>query len=89
MRSRSGAIFALMLLTAMAAAVSARAQDSAKPDAAKQDAVKEAAPSAAQNAAPDAAQYGPDVLCVQTFACHRRRVNGAAAADRRNRGGRR
>jgi hypothetical protein len=56
MRSRSGAIFALMLLTAMAAAVSARAQDSAKPDAAKQDAVKEAAPSAAQNAAPDAAQ---------------------------------
>ena len=56
MRSRSGAIFALMLLTAMAVAVSARAQDSAKPDAAKQDAVKEAAPSAAQNAAPDTAQ---------------------------------
>lgn len=56
MRSRSGAIFALMLLTAMAAAVSARAQDSAKPDAAKQDAVKEAAPSAAQNAAPDTVQ---------------------------------
>jgi hypothetical protein len=56
MRSRSGAIFALMLLTAMAAAVSARAQDSAKPDAAKQDAVKEAAPSAAQNPAPDTAQ---------------------------------
>ena len=56
MRSRTGAIFALMLLTTMAAAVSARAQDtvkdSAKPDAAKPD----AAQTAPQNAAPDAAQ---------------------------------
>ena len=52
MRSRSGAIFALMLLTAMAAAVSARAQDSTKPDAAKPD----AAQATPQNAAPDTAQ---------------------------------
>ena len=55
MRSRAGVILALLLLTTMAAADSARAQDAAKPDAAK-DAVKEAAPSAAQNPAPDAAQ---------------------------------
>ncbi len=56
MRSRTGAIFALMLLTTMAAAFSARAQDSAK-DSAKPDAAKpDAAQTAPQNAAPDTAQ---------------------------------
>ena len=56
MRSRLGAILALMLLTTMAVAVSARAQDTVK-DSAKPDAVKpDAAQAAPQNAAPDTAQ---------------------------------
>src|ERR1700735_2605487 len=50
MRSCSGIILGLMLLAAMGAADSARAQDAAKPDAAK-----DAAQSAPQNPAPDAA----------------------------------
>jgi hypothetical protein len=56
MRSRSGAIVALMLLTAMAAAVSARAQDTVE-DSAKADAAKpDTAQATPQNAAPDTAQ---------------------------------
>src|ERR1700753_3246339 len=51
MRSRSGFFLALLLLTTVVAADSARAQDSAKPAAAQ-----DSAPSVPQNAAPDAAQ---------------------------------
>ena len=59
MRSCSGIILGLMLLGAMGAADSARAQDAAKPDAtkdaAKPDATKDAAQGAPQNPAADAA----------------------------------
>jgi hypothetical protein len=51
MRSCSGIILGLMLLAAMGAADSARAQDAAKPDAAN-----DAAQGAPQNAAPEAGQ---------------------------------
>ena len=54
MRSCSGIILGLMLLGAMGAADSARAQDAAKPDAAK-DAAQSAPPNAAPDTAPDAA----------------------------------